>query len=286
MSVSEIGADIAVGCAVLCFVSWWGKQAMHTRKFKRAFNQVKRDYGAAVVDRLSTEQVMALAGYTGPKPPDLVTETDAERNRWAPETEAEARAVVSNIVLAEQLRRAVDDPHHARQFTFGDAGPAPKIADGRAVDYNLPPRRGVRLSPAYYKALEANEKQMAAFLAARATQPALAWEKPDHMTLHPDPHYEPLSIEGAAAMPMIEGPTDRSPPSQVRWDGTCYMKDGAPCRRKSECREHEECMIAMGKRQWCACPDRDSCYLFTMGEVEHGIVCRRAYSTMPDPYDD
>src|SRR5579859_5728880 len=88
-------------------------------KIWRAWRKVRRTYGPVVADRFSAEQIVALAKYTGPMPPDLVTERDIERNRWAPMTDEERREIASGIILQEQLRRAVADPEGSGRVTYG-----------------------------------------------------------------------------------------------------------------------------------------------------------------------
>lgn len=232
--VAAPAAMAASGIGYLCMAGW--------PKFKiwRAWHKVRRTYGVVVANRFSAEQLMTLAKYNGPKPPDLVTQHDLEKNRWEPQSEQEARDIVSGIVFREQMERLQSNPEATGRVTYGDAGPPPLTADGRRVDYHMPRRRPLTLSPAYFTTLARNQIQMDVVTRAAMpdARPAIAWTKPDHMTIH-EGDYEPLAV------PMIEGPSDQSLPSQIRWDGNCYMKDGAPCRRQSECREHGECTIAI-----------------------------------------
>jgi hypothetical protein len=252
----------AVGGWVCYSVFKLAKEVRSRNVYARAEERVIREYGLTVAERLSKDQMMTLARYDGPKAPDLVTPEDIERNRWAPQTEAEAREVVSGIVLGEQLRLALGDPHGARQFTYGDAGPPPTHADGRRVDYHLPQRAPLRLSKAYWAALKRNEAQIQAVMLSadgRASgRPAIAWQKPDHMTLTPDPHGSALQIgydirgEGLiddaqqTALPLSALPTGEEPGAHC----TCPPDNRPPvCKRRyalSECWADENGWLGCG----------------------------------------
>ncbi len=170
-------------------------------KLWRAKRKVRHEYGPVVADRFSDQQIMDLAKYEGPKSPDLVTERDIQKNRWEAVSEAEVNEIASNIVLAEQLKRA----EHSGRVTWGDVGPPPDTADGRDVAYNLPRRKAVTWTEEYWHALEENQRRMEAVL--RAALPgqhlAISWVKPEHMELTKDPYAEDQLRLGFAAPECI-----------------------------------------------------------------------------------
>jgi hypothetical protein len=183
MDVSIIigAAGVALVGTAIAVYEIRGKVAPETLNSKRARKKVAREFGSAVVERLSPEQITALSKYEGPSPPAPISEAEAERNRWEPQTAQEARKIVSGIVFTEQMRRLAVDPSET-----GRASVAPSWADGRPVSYfSRGPRGALRFPNAYWEALKRNQEQMLLIYerAEPNARPALTWEKPDHMEL-------------------------------------------------------------------------------------------------------
>lgn len=222
---------IQIGCAVASVpLGFWAGfkfvrlyRTIHKQRVQgHAFNRVIMEYGLTVAERLSEEQIMALAKYKGPKPPVVATDEDVARNRFAPNSPEEAQEIVNNIILREQLQRMQDDPA-ARE---GRIAVPPKFADGREVSYFSRKRKPLALPPAYFETLARNQEAIAAVeRAARPdARPAIEWTKPDHMELTPDPHgYENEAIAGPNPLYMLEGPNGRI--CQAGEGGQCWWSE-------------------------------------------------------------
>lgn len=280
-NVAPVAAAVAVaggwyigGCIIK--TRWW-----NMRKAKR---KVIRQHGRAVLQRLDDAQIVALAKAPerteGMSVAKLVTDEDIAANRWAPTNPQEVNAIATRVVLQASLDEMQANPEASGRVTFGDHITPPTIADGREVRYNFPKRKPLELGHEYWETLRRNREQIQTEMAARATQPAIEWVKPDHMTIHHGDYEDPLEIEDQSAKPalprpvadiqteleMLEQSLQQASPGNPLWDYGWRRVESLRHdleQAKQTLIAEERMQIAAGQRLPCdhlpECPHPDKC---------------------------